>query len=249
MNEKKSIFDVFNLFIKNKWLLGGISLLGAIASALYLQNFPKTYEAKAYIQLSHIDGVATPGLAITSIYPEIPSMLIYRIKTAGLYDLRDQNFCGAEGDDRSARKLLQKIDLRVPVSGEPNTVELKVRADNAQVAGECAESIFNLIKSSESKMLKEYLSLVNEKYVNEQLRLAHADIHVSRESISGLGDFLKSSKRYDAVLLTPIYIGEAVRPSPLKIIPAGAIAGLMFGLFLLLLKEAFSKFRGSNNAQ
>lgn len=251
------------LFLKRFWkIIASFGVTGFAIALTYILIVPKQYQAIAQIQMAQIsnatnnNNINPPGVNI-----EEPNLLIARLSFPTSYGPKVIDACGLDGADNAASILAKSIKLSQP-KGVPNVVELKIPSSSPEVAQQCANAIFELIKTSQDKIVSPFIAEAKIKLADDEVRLEKAkklvfnadkpgsvmsaaylstrdEIRYLLDEITALQNVIASSVSRAARLVAPIYVSD-VPFSPKRSVTL--VAGLLGGLFLGLLTALGSQF-------
>lgn len=264
-----SLFDILS-FLKTAWKTIGISgLLGIAVSITYLVNAPIHYEAFVQVFMAQV-GVSNNRSGypyIISANIEEPTLLIARLSTPTSYTPKVISDCGLELQDNNDLVNSKLIKLTVP-KGVANVVELKTVGPTPQAAKNCAEAVFELIKTTQSQILAPYLDDVKLKMLENDERLNRARDRVANadKSGSGIGVAYLATRDEIAYLLeeiaalksvvtlsqsratrvvAPIYVSNIpIEPKKRVVLTVGLLGGLLLGLLIALGQRVIAKIKG-----
>jgi LPS O-antigen subunit length determinant protein (WzzB/FepE family) len=261
--DEVSFFDIL-VFLRRSWKI--IVVLGAMGLAIaviYILITPKQYQAIAQIQMAQIIAVNS-SMSPLGINIEEPSMLIARLSFPTSFPSATITACSLDEKKDAASILAKSIKLSQP-KGVPNILELKTIASNPEHARECANAIFELVKTSQDKIVSPYIVEAKIKLADDQEQLAKAKdlllkadksgsvmgaVYLStRDEIRHLLDEIKVLRNVVASnvigvtrLVAPIYVGdEPISPKKPVILYFGLLGGLLLGLLTAFLGQAIPR--------
>jgi len=162
--------------------------------------------------------------------------------------------CGFEGKSEPGAALVKSMKLN-PAKGVSNVVELKTFGPSQEVALECANAIFEQIKTTQSQILTPYIEEAKTKLADDQARLVKAKDLVSRadksgssmsaaylstrdeiryllDEITALKNVVTSNQNRITHLVSPIYASDIpISPKKWITLAAGLFGGYLFRAF------------------
>jgi LPS O-antigen subunit length determinant protein (WzzB/FepE family) len=266
-----SLLDIL-LFLKRSWII--IAMFGAIGLAtavIYLLIAPKQYQAIAQIQMAQISAAANNNNNNNNINPlginiEEPSLLIARMSFPTSFTSETSAACGLDGKENATSILAKSIKLSQP-KGVPNVVELKTTASNPDLAQHCASAIYELIKTSQDKIVSPYIAEAKIKLADDEVRLAKAkdlvlkadksgsvmsaaylstrdEIRYLLDEIAALQNVVASNINRATRLVAPIYVSDApISPKKQVTLVAGLLGGLFLGLLIAFGRQLIPKIK------
>ena len=261
-----SLLDIL-LFCKRSWII--IAVFGAIGLAIaifYLLIVPKQYQAIAQIQMAQINTANNNNINLLGINIEEPSLLIARMSLPTSFTPETIAACGLDGKDNATTILAKSIKLSQP-KGVPNVVELKTTTGDPGRAQQCANSIFELIKMSQNKIVSPYILEAKIKLADDEARLAKAkdlvlkadksgsvmsaaylstrdEIRYLLDEITALQNVVASNINRATRLVAPIYVSDVpISPKKQVTLTAGLLGGLFFGLLIALGRQLIPKIK------
>ncbi len=145
-------------------------------------------------------------------------------------------------------------------------IELKINRDSKEVAINCAQALFESIKTSQNQIIKPYIEQSKALMVKYEARLASSKSLFSRADKSGdalsasylanrdevkflteeilrLSAFITTVDTRQAKLVSPIYVADTpVFPKKRISLIIGLLAGLFLGLLLVISKKALKNY-------
>jgi len=240
------------------------TLFGLIISFIFFSQTPKQYLAVGHIAMAKISNNGQLGVMV-----EEPAQLIFRLSSPTSFNPKVVKDCAFE-DDVDATAILARSIRVNPVRSVPNVVELKVFGSSPKVALACANSVFELIKLTQTQISIASIEGAKLELVQQELRLQKsrellAKTENLQQSMGGVAylstrdemlfllDRINSLKRdinnnenLSARLLSPIYTSDApISPNLIRFSTAGLILGLLFGIFLSLIQKRFQEIKAS----
>jgi len=253
--EEISLLDIL-LFLRRSWII--IAVFGAIGLAIaiiYLLTVPKQYQAIAQIQMAQIS--ATNNISPAGVNIEDPSLLMARMSFPTSFAPATITACGLDGKKNAASILAKSIKLSQP-KGTSNVVELKTTASNPDLAEQCANAIYELIKTSQEKIVSPYIEearLVKAKdlvlkadksgSVFSAVYLSTRDeIRYLLDEITALQNVVISYTRMVTRFVAPIYVSDApISPKKRTTLTVGLFGGLVLGLLIALGRQLIPKIK------
>lgn len=259
-------------FLKESWkmiLLTGI--LGLLGAATFIFVTPNKYEATAQVQMAQIgnnNNNNNNNLSPLGFNVEDPNLLIARLKLPSSYSQESVRACGYKSKQSPLEDLVKMIKLNL-IKGT-QMVELKVVGLSQSQAIECAESIVDTIKQSQTVIAAPIIEDAKIKLTKYTQRLQEAQNFILKADKSGssmsaaylstrdevkfltdetirLNDLIASANSRQTKLVSPIYSPEnKVSPKRAIALIAGLLAGLFLGLLLMLGKRAYRAYKASN---
>ncbi len=98
-------------------------------------------------------------------------MLIQRMSFPASFTPAAITACGLDEKDNAAGILAKSIKLSL-LKGVPNVVEFKTTASNPERAQQCANAIFELIKTSQDKVMSPYIAEAKIRLADYEAQLA-----------------------------------------------------------------------------
>ena len=188
IEDEISLFDIF-LFFKNEFqFIVGFALLGFVGAALYLSVVPKQYEVSGQIKMAQIASANNNFNSINnnfnSINPlgtniEEPQALIARMALPTSYPRDTIALCGLAEEKDAEALLAKKVKLSVP-KGVGGIVDLEIRDISKEAAGACANAIYQLIKTSQARLIAPYIEEASKKLIIEKERLSRANQFIAK---------------------------------------------------------------------
>lgn len=242
-------------------------VLGLAISIVYLVITPKQYGATAQIMMAQIAATNNNNNNLNSLGVNIeePSLLIARLALPSSFNQESILACGFEGRPEAGAALAKSIKLSIP-KGVANVVELKTVGDSPQLVMQCADVIFELIKTSQNQIVIPYIDEAKQKLAEAKVRLQTAQDLVSRSDKSGSGSVMgavylstrdeinylldkimtlnnvvSNNQNRATHLTTPIYVSDApISPIKSIVILAGLLGGLSVSLLISLGKSTIT---------
>ena len=270
--EEISLLDIL-LFLRRSWKIIAIfAVIGFAAAVIYLLIAPKQYQAIAQIQMAQISTAANNNnnnnnnINPLGVNIEEPSLLIARMSFPTSFTPATITTCGLDGKDNVTSILAKSIKLSLP-KGVPNVVELKTTASNPERAQQCANAIFELIKTSQDKVVSPYIAEAKIRLADYEAQLAKQkdllskadksglvmgavylstrdEIRYLLDEITALQNVVASNANRATRLVAPIYVSDApISPKKQVTLAAGLLGGLFAGFLISLLRQVIPKLR------
>ena len=261
-----SLLDIL-LFLKRSWkTIVAFGAIGLVIAAIFLLTLPKQYQAIAQIQMAQVANIASNNISPLGVNIEEPSLLIARMSFPTSFTSDEITQCGLDGKESAASILAKSIILSQP-KGITNVVELKIVANNPEYAQKCASAIFNLIKTSQEKIVSPYIAEAKIKLADDEIRLTKAkdlvlkadksgslmsaaylstrdEIRYLLDEITALQNFVASNTNRATRLVAPIYIHETTNSTKKQVILAiGLMVGIFTGLLIALFRQVIAKLK------
>jgi LPS O-antigen subunit length determinant protein (WzzB/FepE family) len=255
-----SLVDIL-IFLKRSYkLIALIGILGVAASIGYFLITPKQYQASAQIQMAQI-GVANNNnnnnnnINLLGINIEEPGLLIVRLSSPTSYTAEVTKACGLNSAKDAQLILSRSLKFTIP-KGVVNVVDLKVIGTSPEASINCAQAVFDLIKTTQAQIVKPYIDEANTKLLDNQERLAKAQDFIMKSDKSGsamgaaylstrdeIGFLLDQSTALKNVvvstdqrvtrLVAPIYASDdPIAPKKNNVLLTGLFGGLFLGLLI-----------------
>ena len=246
-------------------------LLGVCVAAAYLSVTPSRYEAIAQIAMAQISPTykdKTSNISIQGVNIEEPNLLIARMSLPTSYTKEVIATCGFDMK-LTVASLSKAVKITIG-KGVSNIVELKINSSTPQVAEQCANALFQLIKTTQAQLLVPILDEAKATLFDDELRLQKAKEFVAKadkssavvgaaylstrdeiryllDEISDLKKIMTSNESRATRLVSPIYVNNTpIGPSWQIILMYGLFVGLLLGLFISV---AYQKFIETRNEE
>ena len=269
VDDEISLIDILR-FVKGAYksiLIAGLVGLGVAVA--YLVVTPRQYEAIAQIAMAQISAANNNNnnnINPLGINIEEPSLLIARFSSPTSFPQRVLDICGIDEGANLAATLSKSIKLMAP-KGAANLVELKTFGKSPEVAGTCAQAIFELIKNTQAEIVAPYIADAKIKLNDDIERLAKAkevvgkvdksgsamgaaylstrdEIRFLLDEITALKNVVTSNQSGATRLITPIYVsGTPAAPKKQVVLAAGLFGGFLLGLLLALGRQEWIKLK------
>jgi hypothetical protein len=255
---KISLIDIVN-FLVNSWKTIAIfGCLGLVGSLTYLFVTPNQYEARAQIRMAQISNNSTGnplGMAF-----EDPLSLMGRMQYPTNYSEAVVNACAYQDKQQPSLALSKDLKYSVP-KGTANTLELRVISASAQIAGNCAQAVFEQIKMLQAQLAEPLIKEAQMKLAFDNERIDSTRKLISRADQSGgaisaiylsgrdelayylidrekTTDLINSIINRGTRLSSPIYAAEKpVSPKKRASLVAGLFGGFFLGLMIALVRQ------------
>ena len=260
INESEiSLLDALIFFKRSYKLIVLIGILGVVTSFVYLLITPKQYRASVQIQMAQIgvNNNNNNNINPLGINIEEPTLLIARLSSPASYTAEITKLCGLDTAKDVQEVLSKSVKLTIP-KGVANVVDLKIIGASPEASINCAQAVFDLIKTTQAQIIKPYIEEAKAKLLDNQERLAKAQDLVmkadksgsamgaaylsTRDEIRFLLDEIIALKNVVAAndnratrLVAPIYVSEdPVAPKKGITLLAGLFGGLFLGLLIAI---------------
>ena len=264
-----SLRDIVDFLVESWKAIILAGLLGLVGSIAYLWVTPNQYQAIAQIQMAQISANSNNNTNPLGINIEEPNLLIARFKLPSNYSTQEIIACNFESSKSPFESLATAVKFSA-VKGVGSIIELKITRDSKEVAIACAQSLFENIRTSQSKIIDPYIEEAKTLLVKYQDRLANSQSMVSRADKSGaalsaaylasrdevklltdeilrLNAFIVAADSKQTKLVSPIYASnDPVFPKKILSLIAGLMIGLFLGLLLVLSKRGYQAYKASN---
>lgn len=266
-----SLKDIIDFLIESWKAILVTGFLGVLVSAAYLIITPNQYQATAQIQMAQVSASNNNNNNNNNTNPlgvniEEPNLLMARLKLPTTYSDEVIKACGFENASSPAESLASSAKFSA-VKGVVSMIELKINRDSKEAAINCAQALFESIKTSQNQIIKPYIEESKALLVKYEARLANSQSLVSRADKSGsalsaaylanrdevkflteeilrLNTFITTADTRQAKLVSPIYAAEApVFPKKIMSLIIGLIAGLFIGFLFVLIKKELKTYK------
>lgn len=260
-----SLADILR-FLGSAWKSIAITgTLGLAAAVTYLAVTPKQFEATAQITMAQI-GAANNNLNPLGINIEEPALLIARFSSPTSFTPEVLEACGYQDEPDAGQLLSKSIKLATP-KGVASVVDLKTFGPSPQAAKACAQSLFELIKSTQAQIVAPYIEEAKAKLADDEERLARTknlvakadksgqamsasylstrdEIRFLLDEITALKNVVSSNQNRATRLVAPIYASDTpISPKKRMALAGGLFGGLFLGLLLTLGRQMFAKLK------
>lgn len=237
-----------------------IGLLGLTASFGYLLITPKQYQATAQIQMAQIGAFNNNNKNSYDLTPlgmniEDPSLLIARFSYPTSYNEDVARKCGLESEKDSLLSLSKSVKFSLP-KNVANVVEIKIIGKSPEAALICLQEVFDLIKTTQAKIIFPYIEEAKIKLLDSQERLTKSKELVAKADRSGsamgaaylstrdeirflfdeitvLRNVVATNKIRATRLVAPIFSNEnPIAPKKAIVLMRGLFGGLFLGLLI-----------------
>lgn len=261
-----SLRDILR-FLKTEWKTIAIfGLAGIGLSTAYLGIVPKQYEAVAQIIMAQIATSAQDSTYTRGANIEEPTLLIARMSSPASYPPNVIAACGLQDQKNAGLAPVQFVKYTIPKKVD-NVVEIKTFGLTAQAAHDCANAIFELIKTRQENITSPYIQQAMIRLVENETRLDKAkellagvdklqsgaakgypatgdEIRFLLGEISSLRTAIRSTQSLGTQLLNPIYaVDIPVSPKKYSVLVAGILGGLLLGLLIGLGRGMINKLK------
>lgn len=261
LEDEISLLDILIFFRRSYKLIAFIGILGVVTSFGYLLITPKQYQASAQIQMAQI-GAANKNNNISSlgINIEEPALLILRLSSPTSYTAEITKPCGLDSAKDAQSILSKSVKLTIP-KGVANVIDLKIVGTSPEASINCAQAVFDLIKTTQAQIIKPYIEEAKAKLLVDQERLVKAQELVMRadksgstmsaaylstrdeirfllDEINAMKNGVASNENRATRLVAPIYASDDPNaPKKRNILLAGLFWGLFLGLLIALWRQ------------
>lgn len=267
--EEISLKDIIDFLVESWKAILVSGFLGILVSAAYLIVTPNQYQATAQIQMAQISASNNNNYNNPlGVNIEEPNLLLARLKLPTTYSDEVIKACGFENASSPAESLASSAKFSA-VKGVGSIIELKINRDSKEIAINCAQALFESIKTSQNQIIKPYIEESKTLLVKYEARLANSQSLVSRADKSGaalsatylanrdevkflteeilrLNTFITTADTRQAKLVSPIYASDiAVFPKKIMSLIIGLMAGLFLGLLLVISKKALKNYKAA----
>lgn len=261
-----SLADILR-FLGSAWKSIAITgTLGLAAAVTYLAVTPKQFEATAQITMAQIGAANNNNLNPLGINIEEPALLIARFSSPTSFTPEVLEACGYQDEPDAGQLLSKSIKLATP-KGVASVVDLKTFGSSPQAAKACAQSLFELIKSTQAQIVAPYIEEAKAKLADDEERLARTknlvakadksgqamsasylstrdEIRFLLDEITALKNVVSSNQNRATRLVAPIYASDTpISPKKRMALAGGLFGGLFLGLLLTLGRQMFAKLK------
>lgn len=268
-----SLLDIL-VFLRSSYkLIVLIGILGVAGSFGYLLITPKQYQASAQIQMAQIGAANNNNNNPLGINIEEPALLIARLSSPTSYTAEVTNACGLDTLKDAQAILSKSVKLTIP-KGVANVIDLKIIGTSSEAAANCAQAVFDLIKTTQAQIIKPYIEEAKAKLADNQERLAKAkdlvmkadksgsamgaaylstrdEIRFLLDEITALKNVVASDDNRATRLVAPIYASDdPILPKKRNVLLGGLFGGLFLGLLFAFGRQIIPKLKKQleNNA-
>ncbi len=262
--EEISLKDIIDFLVESWKAILVTGFLGVLVSVAYLIVTPNQYQATAQIQMAQISA-SNNNTNPLGVNIEEPNLLMVRLKMPTIYSDEVIKACGFENASSPAESLISSVKVSA-VKGVGSMIELKINRDSREIAINCAQALFESIKTSQNQIIKPYIEESKALLVKYEARLANSQSLVSRADKSGaalsaaylanrdevrflteeilrLNTFITTADTRQAKLASPIYASDiAVFAKRTMSLIVGLMSGVLFGLLLVVGKKALKNY-------
>jgi len=263
-----SLLDIF-VFLKRSYkLIVLIGLLDIAASIGYLLIAPKQYQASAQIQMAQISAANNNNNNINPLGVNIeePSLLIARLSSPTSYTAEITKSCGLDSAKDAQAILSKSVKLTIP-KGVANVVDLKIIGASPEASINCAQAVFDLIKTTQAQIIKPYIEEAKATLLDSQERLAKAqdlvmkadksgsamgaaylstrdEIRFLLDEITALKNVVASNDNRATRLVAPIYASDdPIAPKKRNVLLVGLFGGLFLGFLIAFGRQIIPKIK------
>jgi capsular polysaccharide biosynthesis protein len=150
-----------------------------------------------------------------------------------------------------------------------NLVDLKTFGESPQVAQDCAQGVFDLIKTTQAQIVAPYIEEAKVKLADDQERLQKAkevvarsdksgaslaasylstrdEIHHLLDEITALKNIVTSNQNRATRMVAPIFASDApIAPKKRMALAAGLLGGLFLGLLIAFARQIVLKLKSA----
>jgi uncharacterized protein involved in exopolysaccharide biosynthesis len=267
INESEiSLLDILAFLKRSYKLIALIGILGVAASFGYLLITPKQYLANAQIQMAQIGAANNNNINPLGVNIEEPSLLIARLSSPTSYTAEIAKVCGLDLAKNAQAILSKSVKLTIP-KGIANVVDLKIIGASPEASVNCAQAVFDLIKTTQALIIKPYIVEANAKLLDNQERLAKAqdlvmkadksgsamgaaylstrdEIRFLLDEITSLKNVVASNENRATRLVAPIYANDdPIAPKKRNVLLAGLFGGLFLGFLIAFGRQIIPKIK------
>jgi capsular polysaccharide biosynthesis protein len=251
-----SLLDILVFLRRSYKLIAFIGILGVAVSFSYLLITPKQYQASAQIQMAQISAANNNNnINPLGVNIEEPALLIVRLSSPTSYTAEITKACGIDSAKDAQAILSKSVKLTIP-KGVGNVVDLKIIGTSPEASINCAQAVFNLIKTTQALIIKPYIEEAKAKLLDNQERLTKAQDLVMKADKSGsamgaaylstrdeirflldesatLRNIVASNDSRATRLVAPIYVSnDPITPKKRNVLLGGLFSGLFLGLLI-----------------
>lgn len=263
-DDEISLIEIIHFFKESWRVIAGFVVLGLAGATLFLWAAPKQYEASAQIKMAQVANMNNHNNNINplGINIEEPMSLIARMSFPTSYPKETIMHCGIADEPNPPEALVKKVKLSIP-RGLPSVVELKIRDTSKATAQACVDAIYQLIKTSQAKLIAPFIAESQKKLITEEERLKKATNLITRadksevalsaaylisrdeiryrlDQISSLQSFISDNETRSTHLIAPIYLNEEpFFPQSRSVYLIGFLIGGLMGLLLAFFRKTW----------
>lgn len=269
MDDEISINDIIAFLYEHLFIILGFGLAGVLAATCFVLLTPARYEALAQIQVAQISsgskGDRSSVSATVAMNVEDPNLLLARLKIPSTFPDAVITACDLHGQPLAAESIVN-LTKASPLKNVASVIEIRVQRGSPQLAKQCSQSIFEMIKQQHEKIIsvsteqmKQELSefenklesnrkilekLENSGTINPVFLSIRDEKFFLLQRIDNLKSDITFNTSHKSQLVTPIYASDkAVFPKVFISLLIGAFGGLMFGLFFAMGRKKFVYLR------
>jgi len=188
---------------------------------------------------------------------EEPALLIVRLSSPTSYTPEIAKACGLDSAKDAQELLSKSVKLTIP-KGVANVVDLKIIGASPEASINCAQAVFDLIKTTQAQIIKPYIEEAKAKLLDNQERLTKAqdlvmkadksgsamgaaylstrdEIRFLLDQITALKNVVASNDNRATRLVAPIYASDdPIAPKKFNILLAGLFGGFFLGLLIAI---------------
>lgn len=267
IEDEISLFDIFNFLQENWKTIAGVGLAGAVGASAYLAITPPQFESKVQIEMAQVhnsgsgSGSGSKNANTLGINIEAPEMLVERLKQPTTYTQEVIQACGVQDQMRPSEEMASLINASVPQKLS-TVVEITIRRGTPELAMQCATAVFKMVHAQQAALYKPYLDESQKLLATLQARLKENQDFLAKMNMAGPSQMVYLASRDETLylmnqinsleqaisqhtetrLVAPAYASpKAVFPKKTHTLLLGAISGLMFGLFVAMMRKALVK--------
>lgn len=262
-------------FIKHAYKIIIIfGVLGFLIAIIYLAFAKEQYEAVAQIQMAQI-GINNNNnnknnnnnLTPLGVSIEEPALLISRLYIPTSYPKETQRLCGLDDKEEGGAILARRIKIST-LRGVGGVVELKLKGSSREDVAQCANGIFNLIKTSQAQIMTPYIDEARTRLSDAYVRLDKVKDFVKKidksgaridasyllvrdevaylmDEIASLNNLVTSNGIRSARLVAPIYVSDSpVSPRKYVTLLIGLFVGVFLGGVFALTYQLLDRIKG-----
>ena len=257
-NPEISLRDILTFLTRWYKLILLMGILGVVATYGYLLILPKQYQSSARILFQQRGEIINKNINIEYLVP-----LVVRLTNNQIDNTAEiANVCDLEKNKYAQVFLSKSVELTIP-KGMSNFVELETMGSSPDASFNCAQAVFNLIKTTQFQVMQPLIEDAKVRLLNYQERLANLkdkvtkpdmselslignyllnqEIHFLLIQISALEIVVASNENNMTYLVGPIYVSNDPIVTKYNVPLAGLISGLFLGLLIALGVSASSK--------
>lgn len=246
--------DIVNFFAENRKVLVGMTAIGALAAGGFLAVAPREYQARMLIEGAEVGG---------SRIVEPIGNLIERLEFPTTFTPETLRSCGLSGEPSGPESLADLVKASI-VKNSPSLFTISLRRNAPDVAKQCAESLFGLIREQQQELVKRHEAITRGELEKLRVRLRDNQDFIRRMDKVGLYRVVYFAKRDESIYLiervnqlerslalntptrlaAPVHVSlKPVDPKPVPIMSIGMLTGFFLGLVLVAKHKAFRGWR------